>query len=76
MGIPLLTLLVGSGQLGGAPSLPLPLGSDISNCTVAVACCGCEAQHLKELHGHGTLVVFVLGILWGPALDEETLALL
>jgi hypothetical protein len=35
--MPLLTLLVGSGQLGGTPSLLLPLGFDISNSTVAMA---------------------------------------
>ena len=35
--MPLLALLVGLGQLGGAPSLLLPLGFDISNSTVAVA---------------------------------------
>ena len=45
---------------------------------MTVACCGCGAQHLKELHGHGTLALFVLGVLWlwSPALDEVALALL
>ena len=33
---------------------------------------------MKELHGHGTLVFFILGVLWlwSSALDEVALALL
>jgi hypothetical protein len=31
---------------------------------VALACCGCGAQHLEELHGYSKLVCFVLDELW------------